>query len=491
MDYSDLPRILKRYKFEEKMRICNHYSRNITSDDGIIGTQELKGKVYPWELETFLLLSIYATPEYSYNDFIGKNEKKFVKMINIIRNFTHPYLENMKRTIKFVDYYIVSTGLIQFVPQESLKYKLYRYDFIFNFENENINMKKEFVRKFGMEYSGFFNLGYILNFLYSTDIVLTQEFLNHILLKMFPIAYKNLSISLEEYKKQLNNITDDTADYIYCLRPSYKYPFITCGNVAYLPLPHVIGRSITSSLLYRLTDNNNILRTKVGKEILEIYILKLLSDACIYDEIIPEKYYYRVHKTEARTLDIMLREKDNYILIDSKASVPLIGLRIFDDESYKKEINRLVENVLQVYKHLRIYFMKEYNFFEGSPVVSDEKLWGAVVVLEDSYVRRSLIYENVAAKLSMDMSSDEYNWIQNHIKVVSLYDIEKVSLIGDSIIKYFIEQEKEGNPSDFSLMIDIDKSKEIINKDYLQFHNNCFEQMDYYFLKMKQEGIIN
>lgn len=68
MEYDKLLVILKRYLFEEKMRILQYFSKQIMDINGI----KLKNdQPMAWELETFLLFAVKAD-EYQTKDFRGK-----------------------------------------------------------------------------------------------------------------------------------------------------------------------------------------------------------------------------------------------------------------------------------------------------------------------------------------------------------------------------------------------------------------------------------
>ncbi|MGE6593669.1 hypothetical protein ACQKFU_29900 [Bacillus mycoides] len=160
MDFERIPILLKRYDFKSKMNICQQYSKEIMSINGLVTTNELINKVLPWELETFALFSIITFKEYSGHKFEDQKEQKnFIKIINTIKNYLPPILEHSKNNNKFLGYFLIVTGLNQFQIQENIRYKLYRYSYIFNFENETINMKQEFFEKFGCSYDEFKKLG--------------------------------------------------------------------------------------------------------------------------------------------------------------------------------------------------------------------------------------------------------------------------------------------------------------------------------------------
>lgn len=491
MDYYDIPRYLKRYKFDEKMRVLHYYSRKIIDHTGNASINKIMQSAHPWELETLLLFSLKACPEYSDNDFEGKNINKFIEMINVVRNFQHPLLENIIGSIQFADYVMVVLGLSQFDIQEFLPYKYYRYSYIFNFTNENLDMRALFKNCYGTSYEEFRKLGTILNLIESLENKnITQGILDYIVLQECPNAYRSLSLDIEKYIEQLDNITMKQEDYLYCLRPSYKYPFIIHNDKVYYPLPHILGRSVTSSLLYRMTDNNNELRTLIGKHVLEKYLYDLLIDAKIYDEVIPEQEYKLKRNNNAKTLDVMVRKDNKFLLIDSKSSVPRAKLRIMEKDAFDKEIDIASKNIIQVYNHLSDFFPRKYNFFNTNTDIDKENIYGAVVTLEDNFIRRNLIYERVANKRNIDVNSDEYHWIVNHIKIISFYDIEKVSLIGKSLIDEFERQKLENRGYDFSLSSNIGGDEHIINKSYLKFKEEWLSAIAEFAENMKRDKVI-
>lgn len=490
MNYYDIPRHLKRFKFDEKMRILHKFSLQLIDHSGNANIDKMMQNVYPWELETLLLFSIKSTPEYSKNDFEGKNINKFIEMVNGIRSFEHPLLERNFGSIKFADYIMVALGLSQFDIQEFLPYKYYRYTYIFNFTNDVLDMKSLFRSFYGTSYEDFRKLGTVLNLLNSIEnITITQEVLDYVVLHECPNAYQNLTINIEDYIDQLDNITTKQEDYLYCLRPSYKFPFIIHNKKVYFPLPHLLGRSVTSSLLYRMTDNNNKLRTLIGKHVLEKYLYNLLIDAKIYDEVIPEQEFKLKHNNHGKTLDVMVRQENKFLLLDSKSSVPRAKLRILDDEAFEKEIDIDSENIIQVYNHISNFFPKLYNFFNFNENIESENIYGAVVTLEDNFIRRSLIYERVANKKNIDLNSSRFKWLVNHIKIVSFYDIERVSIVGKSIIDEFERQKLENKGYDFALLNNYEGH--IINNSYKNFKEEWLSVITETAKNMKRDKIID
>ena len=91
MEYSRLGTVLKRYSFDEKMRIAQDYSQKTINSEGMIGTNKWTNEAFPWELETFVLFAVNAI-EYDNKDFKGKNVRKFIEIINCIREEIPVYI---------------------------------------------------------------------------------------------------------------------------------------------------------------------------------------------------------------------------------------------------------------------------------------------------------------------------------------------------------------------------------------------------------------
>ena len=491
--YANIAKHLKRYSFDEKMRITQKYSRMTIDCSGNLKKDEINRLVYPWELETFLMLAISTYPEYKKGNFIDRNEKYFIKMINGIREYQSPKLEKYKGSLDFVEYFMTATGLTLFDIQEDKIYKLFLYSFIFNFSNDYIDMKSEFYKFYGTNYQEFISLGLFLTLMYGSNFTFDSNLLDCLIGNLYKKAASTLVIDVEQFKRELDIIATNVEDYITCLRPSYKYPFIKKSSTIYLPLPHLIQRAITSSLLFRITENNNSLRDKFGKEILEDYLLTILSESKVYDEIHGEKTFKMERHNIAKTLDVMVREGDEYIMLDSKASVPSIGLRVYDELSHVKEINKMVDKIIQIYRHLKWYLPKypTYNPYKNNPKISPHHLWGISVVLEDSYLMREKIYDEAAKKIGIKKETDEYIWMVTHIKIISLYEIERIALEGKSLSYGLKIQIEKGGPYDFPLSnYDDNEQKEQINETFISFK----EELRMNFLetarKLKDAGVL-
>ena len=221
IEFSRILNILRRYPLLEEINICQKYSYKIMNPTGININSITNPR--PWELETFLLLSIKADPHWGKNDFRGKNEKIFFKIINEIKDHKHPFWEQ----IEFNDFsdenfnfIMISNGNVQFDIQEYFLYKMYRFNYFFNFHNKNIDMQENFYDKFGTDYNRFLELGMLIWIFNSPDIPYSKKLYDDLIYQII-IKYKDviefLTLSPEKYRSNLNKITSDINDYLYCL----------------------------------------------------------------------------------------------------------------------------------------------------------------------------------------------------------------------------------------------------------------------------------
>jgi len=141
--YDNLPVLLKRFSFEEKMRIATIYSSRDILFRKRLQEQSRQAEALPWCLETFVMLAMEAK-EYSDGDFKGKNEKKFIKMYNAIWDASAVVARTPCGRFDFFDIFMATTALNQFHMQESPFIRQYRYWKIFNDNSEPVYLKDVF-----------------------------------------------------------------------------------------------------------------------------------------------------------------------------------------------------------------------------------------------------------------------------------------------------------------------------------------------------------
>jgi len=363
--YNNLSKLLQRFSFNEKMAVAA-----VHSSQAILFNQKMQQNQYtgilPWCLETFVMLSIEAT-EYSNKDFRSKNENKFVKMCNAILEATVIASDTICDKFSFLDMFMPVTGLTQFYIQEYYMIRQYRYWTIFNDDSQPVCLKTVFEEKMGTKYEDYLILGNVLQLLsiihaeYKSEPI-PKNVLNYLLYERFPEAASHLKISRSDYvelQKQYAGNSEDPYKYVYSLRPSYRFSFIEERNTIYCPLPHLLNENITSALFYRITDGDNTLRDMIGKNIWEKYLLKIIEESNIYDEVYPEQSYQN-NGSIAKSPDVLVRQGDEVLFIDSKSTVPNIGIRLLNAKSHEKHINIVAQNIVKLYNQIQkdIYHLR-------------------------------------------------------------------------------------------------------------------------------------
>ncbi|BCD26882.1 hypothetical protein BC30090_p306 (plasmid) [Bacillus cereus] len=493
MDFERIPILLKRYDFREKMNVCQAHSKELMSISGLISIDEWRGKALPWDLETFALFSVITLGEYSdrrFDDIKGK--KQFAKIINAIKDYRPPKLEMAQDNNRFLDYFMIVTGLNQFQIQEDIGIKIYRYSYIFNFENKNLNMKQQFTEKFGCSYDEFKRFGFIIHSLFSREInkSITPDIYDYVI-RRYSYVIQHLLIDRADYVSLQEKIIHDTTQYIYGFKYFYQFPFISYNQEIFLPLPHLIIQSVTSSLLFRLTEGNNKLRDLFGKEVLESYILHICGLSEWFDEVIAE-YSYKYKRNNKRTLDIMIRKGDKCLMLDSKSMSPRVSLRDLNEQDIEHTVNRMVTAVIQVYEQITERFRNEYYPFDVKVDFLKENIFGAVILNEDSYILREIIMNTAAEKLKIVHGSEEYKYLCSNVKLMRLYEFEKMIFQQEDVLQLLINnRQNESKWFDFSFENYHEENDKGVIEEISQVSENMKEILMEFVQELVKEGLIS
>lgn len=474
--YSNLPKLLKRFSFDAKMAIATTCSTEAMSFGERVRKDPQNTGVFPWILETFVMLSM-ESQEYADGNFTGKNKNKFQKICKAIWDGTAEVKKDKCGRFSFVDVILPLVGLSQFSFQQCDSIRQYRYWSLFNDLNEKLNMKTVFREKMGAEYNDYLLLGNMLQvLLYTNASKISQQILKYLLMERFKHITKYLSISRETYIQMQRKLAGDSENkyrYIYSLCPSHQFPFVEEKGKIYLPLPHLLNESITSSLYYRITDDDVELLSRIGKYGWERYLVNLVKEADVYNEVFPEqRYLYK--KSEAFSPDVLAREGKEVLFIDSKSTTPKVSIRWPAAEAFETNIRIVAENIVKLHRQMHRFTL--YNPFKESVSDSQEDYWGIVIVLEDAYILRERYYEKACEKLRINKGSYEWEWLIKHIKVMSLYEVERISLSKSSLVVAFKECFKD-DPFDL-YFADYPKERDhFAAADYLKFKEEREKQL--------------
>lgn len=435
-EYERLPILLKRFSFKEKMHIAHVYS-----SQGIMFNRNIKknkSMVLPWCVETFVMLSMEAT-EYGSGDFKGKNVNKAIKMLNAIWSATSEALKRSCGRFEFMDVFLPVTLLTQFKCQEIDEVLKYRYWYILDHNFKQISLKDIFESKMGASYEEYLMFGEILEVIFlaradNRNVTIPREVLEYIFVQRFPLIANKMTISRENYVKLQHDYIKKRIDpysYVYSLCPSVRYPLIEVGDSIYFPLPHLLMRTVTDSMMYRITENDDSIRRKIGKHVLEQYLYDIVRDSNVYDEVSPE-VKYKKSREDALSPDVIARQGKDVLFLDSKSTVPSVGIRVMEAADFEKNIDIIGKNIEKLVRRIREFDL--YNPFKENVSKNQKDYWGIVVVQEDSFIRRQFYYEKARIYLGVEEDSEDWRWIIEHIKVASLYEVEKIALSCRSLI---------------------------------------------------------
>lgn len=439
----DFLKELEKYSFDSKMIICQRFASRIMSSSEVDMQRAYQQNIMPWELEAFAVFSVIYDNEKA---DCAIDSRAFSMLITKIRNFWHPELTLAEKNGTYADTFMMISSLQQIPVQGLFLQKLFRYNYFFNFSNAQIDMKKEFYKKFNIPYVDFEIFAFIIFVYCSHDAHKKGKSIEcqKLLAKAFEkkAVFKQLCIDKDEYKNNLMDLyRGNILDYYYGLKIQYVYPLISGADFTYIPSPYLVVNAVTESLLNRFTLGDKRLRNILGKEVIENYLFDIYKD-------IPEVTWisheipYTIGKLDKLTSDVLVSEGEYCTFYDTKALSPSLKVRQFKQDEIVKEIELYAENILQVYQQIINYIEGHY---EVDKKYDKKNIFGVVVVLEDAVLPRAKVYEkafDLWSKSVGDISKDEKDYIHSHVKVISLREIESMVLQNMSFLPCLITQEK-------------------------------------------------
>lgn len=244
---NDCVRKLKYISLNSIIRFCFENSVNFLKICGDIEKQ--RNSIFPWELETLLSLAVLAYPQCK-EDLLNNNTAR--NLINVIRdtNLSIAHSDNKQLGKNLLS----NIALQQFEYQMVFIYQYYLYSSIF----KDKDFSKAIFDKYGSSFEEMSAIVVTL-FLYFSAFEINKNnnsIINELMINNSS-TIKSLTISVEEYRNMLKKWNFKIDDYRYLLCPLYEKPFLLFDDAITIPLPHVLRRSITSSMLYCITRNND------------------------------------------------------------------------------------------------------------------------------------------------------------------------------------------------------------------------------------------
>lgn len=437
---------LRNYTFESKMIVCQLEASKIMNGSEVDLKMAAKLHVTPWELEAFTLFSIVYDDEKATNKL---DNATFGEIITKIRNFWHPELDIAEKngTISEILGMIM---LLQQSPVQGLNLqRLFRYNYIFNFQNEKVDFKAKFVEKYSVTYDQYEEFAFALFLLCSRAENIPRWCYEKpdYLMKVYQRkdVVEHLSIEKEVYKKELTSFyKGKILDFYYGLKLQYIWPIVEFGGYYYTPSPYLVINSVTESMLNQLTEGDEKLRGDLGKEVLESYLHDIVNELPSKTWISKEKEYF-VDGNRCLTSDVLLSEGEYMTFYDTKSLVPSTKLRQFNRKEIDHNIEMYADAIVEIYNQIRHC---QQGLFGLDKLYDKNKVFGVAVVLEDSFVSRQRMYEKafeVIKENGIMLDEIEEAYIKSHIKLVALRQIEAMVLQNTSFLKCLLDQVNEND----------------------------------------------
>lgn len=380
--------------------------------------EKIREYILPEELETFALMSVYFDNEYG-NDLISDN--RFGEIITSIRQVKNEKLWALARN-DFTDFVLAVAGENQFFHQMNRNHSLFRYNYYLKYADNEIDMNQEVFSRMGVTSDRLLEFASILLlFPFSKDDLLMYQYLPKVCATYNDVV-EALAISREDFKNTLNKYIQSIEDFKSCYRPLYQTPFIKNGQKYYLPLIHMIFPACTSSVIYRITDGNEILRQKIGKAVYENYLYHILQISGLFDEILQEQEYV-FKRNKMKTLDVLCRKDDCYVLFDSKSNVLKSKVLIYEKTALEADEKIIAGKIKQVYKHAHDKFGIEYNPFSTNSI-DRNNVFGVVVIPRPTGFNFNKIYDDAAMELGILNSEELVTWLKQHVKLLAIDNVE-------------------------------------------------------------------
>lgn len=353
--------------------------------------------------------------------------------------------------------------LWQIEDQPDIYIKLFRYSWIFNFVNEKINMPKVFEKKYGCTYTSY-EIFCLAN--YMTYFALQQSnneekkvYFNKMLVTIMKICKKvtnSLSITRENYVKESDSVCGNNDLLTFALKISKIYPFIIEGDNIVCYMPHTIIPACSSSLLFRLTYENDELHQVISKEVLEEFCYYLFKTQRYYSDV-KREIPFGDNKLSS---DVLIVEDNILYCIEIKAFTPNTKTRLLNPKDIKKQIDEVSKDLFQIYKFIFLNYPIDNQFLSQFDL---EKRYGLLALREDASFDRNILYSNlfllIESYRASSLTDEEKIYIRSKIKISSLIELENMVFTNTRLSKIVAHYNIPGHEMDYTAQSAFNKSK--------------------------------
>jgi hypothetical protein len=254
---------------------------------------------------------------------------------------------------------------------------------------------------------------------------------------------KKISKAREDFIKSNRFLyTDKSRNVFLDYNLLMTYPIIESNNLLYSPYIPYIPYACSTSLMYQLTQNDNSLRSRIGKEILESYILKLLKLSKVTNK-------YSIHGEETfdrdnkKTSDAILYSENSIIFIDSKFTSQTLTYRAGDLSAKLEFEMRFADYFEQIIKN--IVALKDNRLAHVIPKNDFDYIYGYIITFDTFHISiNDVSVNNIIDKYDKKYPTFHIGNVKDNIKIISLIEFENL-LMNNSLYLFDYLSGKQSN----------------------------------------------
>lgn len=434
--------IFSHYSSEQRLAICRHLSYCATVPFG--GYSRLidnaPNNLFPWRVETLItiiLISLNIKNEPTRYFPSDEYDKDVLESLHILeKNEIPPFSDQCKKD--YSPYHLLGPLFIKQISYQRYVYtKLYRFNYIFNYDEK---MKNFFKKKTGI--SDFFTYAFLAevpvamieNYANKTnifDFIKYQSFLDYVINtyseSVIPLIC-DLSILK---KKQSNNCSiDDLSELSFGYKCICERPIIRIDNNTFPIAPHCLDFACTEGLLLNITTSEKDIIDYIGP-ILEKYLYHLLEESKLYKlPVLDKRLKHYSYNGDKLPSDAIAKTDDIIVIFECKEKIYKRRICINDMDALETEYGYIIcaiKQLLDYYKHLKCGAYNPFN----CPTDKNKEVFLVLAKLFYIPINIEVVIHNVVK----DEEYKEYEeLLKTHLLVTDIDTIELFLLHGKDFV---------------------------------------------------------
>jgi len=419
---NDIDKIISRISYDKRARVCEDKSRDRLKFMEPLKFFDVDGKkeAYNYELE---LLSFRSAIGLETKIDYYEEMEWYHKCIKLIRS--QDYLQDFIDE-RGADDTIAALGFMQFSGQQTYAFLFYRYNYMFNFINENIDMKSVFNERFNVSYEDFEAFVFVSQLWASLKerypFAIIKNILSEQMLKVLAI----LTLSREQLRAKYMEITSNDEIYsFFDLNLLIKTPFIINDSKIFCFYAPFIPYACTQSLMFDITENNNYLRDLIGKNVIESYVYHIVLASKVTNIYkVLQEFEFDYKSNVNKTSDVVIYSDEDILFIEVKFFNQGLRLRKFDKDGISTASRRVSEGIQQLY--LTIHKMRDKAMNEVIRGANNLNPFGFLLTYDEYYFSRKDAYVNAFQVLKDRGYELTYEDLINIVRLIPLSSFESI-----------------------------------------------------------------